>query len=184
MPKMSKESAVNVDDHGIVEDRQSRGLRWPHHPVPHVPPGRGRPPTHEGPSPTTCATPHSGATCSRAGSPSALLTTRRSLEAGDAFHSPPLHIPIVDADSEHGPVQPERSNSTKASKTMICNMEAMRAGCGSRPPPARAPRIPQVALTQPAPQVHGEPFARVAALPAVADQGQPGALASRRWLLR
>ena len=91
MPKVSKETVANVDDHGIVEDHHED---FDGHTIQFLSfrqDADGTPLMKV--FPTTWATPRTGATCSSARITVRFADHEEVVEAGDAFYLPPGHIP-------------------------------------------------------------------------------------------
>jgi hypothetical protein len=122
MPKVSKDSAAHVDDHGVVEDRHEDIEGYTvnfvsfRQDIDATPLLKGLPDD-------SCPCPHWGYVLK------GKLTYRFAdheevFEAGDAFYLPPGHIPLAEAGSEL--VQFSPSEPLKAvDEAMMANMRAM-----------------------------------------------------------
>jgi hypothetical protein len=125
MPKVSKDSAAHVDDHGVVEDRHEDLDGYTVNFVSFREDVDGTP-LLKGLPDDSCPCPHWGYVVS------GKLTYRFSdhdevFEAGDAFYLPPGHIPFAEAGSEL--IQFSPSEPLKAvDEAMMANMRnAMQA---------------------------------------------------------
>lgn len=124
MPKVSKESASQVDDHGIVEDRHEDVEGYTIQFLSFREDADGTP-LMKGLPDDSCQSPHWGYVFK------GKLTFRfpdheEIFEAGDAFYLPAGHVPIVEAGSEYLQFSP--SEELEAVRTqMMKNMEAMQS---------------------------------------------------------
>lgn len=121
MPKVSKQTAANVDDHGIVEDRHEdfdgytiQFLTFQ---------DADGTPLMKGLPNDMCHSPHWGYVFK------GQLRFRfddheEVIEAGEAFYLPPGHIPIVEAGTEYVQFSPSEQLHEVA-EMMTRNMEAM-----------------------------------------------------------
>ena len=122
MPKVSKESAAHVDDHGPVIDRHEDVDGYTIQFVSFRQDIDGTP-LLEGLPDDRCQCPHWGYVLK------GRVTYRfadheESFEAGDAFYLPPGHIPLADADSEIVQFSPSEELRVVAD-AMVKNMQAM-----------------------------------------------------------
>jgi hypothetical protein len=121
MPKVSKDSAAHVEDHGVVEDRHEDVEGYTVNFVSFRQDIDGTPMLKGLPG-DRCPCPHWGYVLK------GRLTYRfedheEVFEAGDAFYLPPGHIPLADAGSEI--VQFSPSEQLKAvDEVMMANMQA------------------------------------------------------------
>ena len=123
MPKVSKESAAHVEDHGPVEDRHEDVDGYTINFVSFREDIDGTPLLRGLPG-DSCQCPHWGYVLK------GRLTFRFAdheevFEAGDAFYLPPGHVPLADADSEYvqfSPAEPLRETEA----AMMRNMQAMQ----------------------------------------------------------
>ncbi len=123
MPKVSKESAAQVDDHGPVEDRHEDVDGYTVNFV-SFREDVDATPLLKGLDGDSCQCPHWGyVTKGR-------LTFRfpdheEVFEAGDAFYLPPGHVPLADAGSEYVQFSPAKELKETAD-AMMRNMQAMQ----------------------------------------------------------
>jgi cupin domain len=123
MPKVSKDSAAHVEDHGQVEDRHEDVDGYTINFVSFREDIDGTPLLRGLPG-DSCQCPHWGYVLK------GRLTFRFAdheevFEAGDAFYLPPGHVPLADADSEYvqfSPAEPLRETEA----AMMRNMQAMQ----------------------------------------------------------
>ena len=124
MPKISRESAAHVDQHGPVEDRHEDVDGYTvnfltfHEDIDATPLLKGLPDDR-------CQCPHWGYVFK------GRVTFRFAdhdevFEAGDAFYLPPGHVPIHDAGSEYVQFSPSEELEL-VSATIVSNMQAMGA---------------------------------------------------------
>ena len=123
MPKVSKESAAHVDDHGPVVDRHEDVDGYTIQFVSFRQDIDGTP-LLAGLPDDRCQCPHWGYVLK------GRVTYRfadheESFEAGDAFYLPPGHVPLADADSEIVRFSPSAELGVVA-EAMIKNMQAMQ----------------------------------------------------------
>ena len=123
MPKVSKQSAAHVADHGLVEDRHEDLDGYTVNFVSFAE-AVDATPLLKGLPGDSCQCPHWGYVLK------GRLTYRFAdhdevFEAGDAFYLPPGHVPIVDAGSEFFHFSPtEELRATEA--VMMRNMQQMQ----------------------------------------------------------
>ena len=124
MPKMSKQSAAHVNDHGIVEDRYEdiEGYRIQFIEFRQEADGT---PLLKGLPGDRCNCPHWGLV------QKGRITYRfddhdEVFEAGDAFYLPPGHIPIAEAGTELLQFSPSLELEA-VSAAMMANMRAMQS---------------------------------------------------------
>jgi hypothetical protein len=122
MPKVSRESAANVEDHGPVEDRYETMGEQTINFVSFQADIDGTP-LLKGLPGDLCSCPHWGYVFS------GKLTMRFAdheevYEAGDAFYTPPGHAPIVEAGTEFVQFSPSEELD-RTSAVMKRNMQAM-----------------------------------------------------------
>ena len=124
MPKMSKQSAAHVNDHGIVEDRYEdvEGYRIQFIEFRQAADGT---PLLKGLPGDRCNCPHWGYV------QKGRITYRfddhdEVFEAGDAFYLPPGHIPIAEAGTELLQFSPSLELEA-VSAAMLANMRAMQS---------------------------------------------------------
>jgi hypothetical protein len=122
MPKVSRESAANVEDHGPVEDRHETIGEQTINFVSFQADIDGTP-LLKGLPGDLCSCPHWGYVFS------GKLTMRFAdheevYEAGDAFYTPPGHAPIVEAGTEFVQFSPSEELD-RTSTVMKRNMQAM-----------------------------------------------------------
>jgi hypothetical protein len=124
MPKMSKQSAAHVNDHGIVEDRYEdvEGYRIQFIEFREAADGT---PLLKGLPGDRCNCPHWGYV------QKGRITYRfddhdEVFEAGDAFYLPPGHIPIAEAGTELLQFSPSLELEA-VSAAMLANMRAMQS---------------------------------------------------------
>ncbi len=124
MPKVSRESAAHVEDHGPVEDRHEDVDGYTvnfvtfHQDIDATPLLKGLPDDR-------CQCPHWGYVFK------GRVTFRFAdhdevFEAGDAFYLPPGHVPVHDAGSEYVQFSPSEALH-EVSATIVSNMQAMSA---------------------------------------------------------
>jgi mannose-6-phosphate isomerase-like protein (cupin superfamily) len=124
MPNVSKQSAANVEDHGIVEDRHEDLGGYTVNFLSFREDADGTPLLRGLPD-DRCQCPHWGYVLK------GRLTYRFAdheevFEAGDAFYLPPGHVPIAEAGSEF--VQFSPSDELKETEAVMNrNMQAMQA---------------------------------------------------------
>lgn len=127
MPKVSRESAAQVEDHGLVEDRHEDVEGWTinfltfREHADATPLMRGLPDDR-------CPCPHWGYVLK------GRITFRFAdrdevVEAGDAFYLEPGHIPIVEAGTEYVQFSPSEPLH-EVSATMTRNMQELMAAGG------------------------------------------------------
>ena len=123
MPKVSKESAAHVEDHGPVEDRHEEVEGYTINFVSFREDVDGTPLLRGLPG-DACQCPHWGYVLK--GRLTYRLADREEVfEAGDAFYLPPGHVPLADAGSEcvqFSPTEPLRETE----EAMMRNMQAMQ----------------------------------------------------------
>jgi hypothetical protein len=124
MPKVSKESAAHVDDHGPVEDRHEDVHGYTVNFVSFRQDIDGTPLLKGLPS-DSCQCPHWGYVLK------GKLTYRFAdheevFEAGDAFYLPPGHIPLAEAGSELVQFSPSEELRV-VEEAMMRNMQAMQS---------------------------------------------------------
>ena len=129
MPRVSRESAAHVEDHGPVEDRHEDVDGYTvsfltfHHDIDATPLLKGLPDDR-------CQCPHWGYVFK------GRVTFRFAdhdevFEAGDAFYLPPGHVPIHEAGSEYVQFSPSEELHV-VSATILSNLQAMGApGAGA-----------------------------------------------------
>ena len=123
MPKVSRDSAAHVEDHGPVEDRHE-DLDGLHGQLRHVQRGHRRDAAAARASPDDrCQCPHWGYVFK------GRLTFRFAdheevFEPGDAFYVPPGHTPVAEAGTESVMFSPAEALH-EVSETMARNMAAM-----------------------------------------------------------
>jgi hypothetical protein len=123
MPKVSKESAAQQNDYGIVLDQHEDVEGYTIQFLTFREDGDGTP-LLKGQPGDSCTCPHWGYVFK------GRLTFRfpdheESFEAGDAFYLPPGHIPLAEAGSEYVQFSPaEQLHAVSAA--MVKNMEAMQ----------------------------------------------------------
>ena len=124
MPKVSKESAAQVQDHGIVEDRSSDLEGYTvnfvtfRQEIDHAPLLRGLPGDR-------CPCPHWGYVIK--GRMTYRFEDREEVcEAGDAFYAPPGHIPVVEAGTEIVQFSPARELQS-VSAVIVENVQRMQS---------------------------------------------------------
>ncbi|MGH2906480.1 MAG: cupin domain-containing protein [Solirubrobacterales bacterium] len=124
MPKVSKQSAAIVEDHGLVEDRHedvdgySINFLTFRETADAAPLLKGLPYDQ-------CHCPHWGYVLN------GRMTFRfddheEVIEAGDAFYLPPGHVPTAEAGTEYVQFSPSEQLS-EVTATMVKNMQAMQA---------------------------------------------------------
>ena len=124
MPKVSRESAAHVEEHGPVEDRHEDVDGYTvnfltfHQDIDATPLLKGLPDDR-------CQCPHWGYVFK------GRVTFRFAdhdevFEAGDAFYLPPGHVPIHEAGSEYVQFSPSEALH-EVSATILSNMQAMSA---------------------------------------------------------
>lgn len=125
MPKVSRETAANVENHGPVEDRHEDVHGYTinflsfHQDIDGTPLMKGLPDDR-------CQCPHWGYVI-RGRLTYRFADHEEVVEAGDAFYLPPGHIPSVEAGTEF--VQFSPSEELKVvSEAMTKNMLAMQGG--------------------------------------------------------
>jgi hypothetical protein len=123
MPRVSKKSAVQVEDHGPVEDRHEDIDGYTVNFVSFRQDMDGTP-LLKGMPDDSCQCPHWGYVLK------GRVTYRFSdhdevFEAGDAFYLPPGHIPLADAGSELVQFSPSEELEVVHS-AMVRNMQAMQ----------------------------------------------------------
>jgi quercetin dioxygenase-like cupin family protein len=131
MPKVSKESAANVEDHGggMVVDRNEDVEGYTIQFLTFNAAADGTP-LLKGLPGDRCHSPHWGYVFS--GRVTYRFEDRDEVfEAGDAFYLPPGHIPIVDAGTEYVQFSPAEALH-EVSETMTRNFQALMAAA----PPA------------------------------------------------
>jgi hypothetical protein len=123
MPKVSKESAAHVEDHGIVEDRHEDIGGYTvnfvsfRQDVDTTPLLKGLPDD-------SCPCPHWGYVLK--GRMTYRFADREEVfEAGDAFYVPPGHVPSVEAGSELLQFSPSEE-LRRVDETMMKNMQALQ----------------------------------------------------------
>jgi hypothetical protein len=124
MPKVSKESAAHVEDHGPVEDRHEEVSEYTINFVTFRQDVDGTP-LLKGLPGDSCDCPHWGYVIK------GKLTYRFAdhdevTEAGDAFYTPPGHIPIAAAGTEFVQFSPSLELQAVAA-AMLKNMQAARS---------------------------------------------------------
>jgi hypothetical protein len=124
MPKVSKESAAHVDDHGVVEDRHEEVEGYTVNFVSFRQDIDGTP-LLKGLPDDSCQCPHWGYVLK------GKLTFRFAdhdeiFEAGDAFYLPPGHIPLAEAGSELLQFSPTEELKV-TDEAMMKNMQEMAA---------------------------------------------------------
>jgi hypothetical protein len=124
MPKVSKESAAHVEDHGPVEDRHEEVSEYTVNFVTFRQDVDGTP-LLKGLPGDSCDCPHWGYVIK------GRLTYRFAdhdevTEAGDAFYTPPGHIPIAAAGTEFVQFSPTLQLQAIAA-AMLTNMQAARS---------------------------------------------------------
>ena len=124
MPKVSKESAAHVDDHGPVEDRHEDVHGYTVNFVSFRQDIDGTPLLKGLPN-DSCQCPHWGYVLK------GRLTYRFAdheevFEAGDAFYLPPDHIPFADAGGELVQFSPSEELRV-VEEAMMRNMQAMQS---------------------------------------------------------
>jgi len=124
MPKVSRESAAHVDDHGPVEDRHEDVNGYTVQFVSFRQDIDGTP-LLKGQPDDSCQCPHWGYVLK------GRVTFRFAdheevLEAGDAFHLPPGHVPVVEAGTEYVQFSPSDELATVAA-AMEKNMQEMQS---------------------------------------------------------
>jgi hypothetical protein len=124
MPKVSKESAAHVEDHGPVEDRHEEVSEYTVNFVTFRQDVDGTP-LLKGLPGDSCDCPHWGYVIK------GRLTYRFAdhdevTEAGDAFYTPPGHIPIAAAGTEFVQFSPSLELQAVAA-AMLKNMQAARS---------------------------------------------------------
>jgi hypothetical protein len=124
MPKVSKESAAHVEDHGPVEDRHEEVSDYTINFVTFRQDVDGTP-LLKGLPGDSCDCPHWGYVIK------GTLTYRFAdhdevTEAGDAFYTPPGHIPIAAAGTEFVQFSPSLELQAVAA-AMLKNMQAARS---------------------------------------------------------
>ena len=123
MPKVSKESAAHVDDHGIVEDRHEDVHGYTVQFVSFRQDVDGTM-LLKGQPDDRCPCPHWGYVLK--GRLTYRFADREEIfEAGDAFYLPPGHIPLADAGSELVQFSPSEELH-EVSTAMIKNAQAMQ----------------------------------------------------------
>ena len=123
MPKVSKESAAVVEDHGVVEDRREDVDGYTINFVSFRADIDGTP-LLKGLPGDSCQCPHWGYVLK------GKLTFRfpdhtEVFEAGDAFYLPPGHVPLAEAGSEYVQFSPA-AELAETAEAMKKNMEAMQ----------------------------------------------------------
>jgi quercetin dioxygenase-like cupin family protein len=124
MPKVSKQSAAHVDDHGVVEDRHEDVHGYTvsftsfRQDIDATPLMKGLPGDR-------CSCPHWGYVLK------GRVTYRFAdhdevVEAGDAFYLPPGHIPIVEAGTEFVQFSPAEQ-LCEVGAAMMRNMQALQS---------------------------------------------------------
>jgi hypothetical protein len=122
MPKVSRESAANVDDHGIVEDRHAELDAYTVNFV-SFRADVDATPLLKGLLDDRCQCPHWGYVV-RGRMTVRFADGEEVFEAGDAFYLPPGHIPVAEAGSEIVQFSPtEQLRVVEAA--MARNMELM-----------------------------------------------------------
>jgi hypothetical protein len=124
MPKVSKESAAQVEDHGLVEDRHEDidgytvnflSFRQSADATPLL---KGQPDDR-------CPCPHWGYVF--AGRVTYRFAEHEEIfEAGDAFYVPPGHVPVIEAGSEFVQFSPSEQLHP-VSAAMVANLRSMQA---------------------------------------------------------
>src|SRR4051794_4328805 len=128
MPKVSSESAAQVDDHGPVEDRHEDIDGYTVNFLTFRESVDATPLLHGLPG-DRCNCPHWGNVLK--GRLTYRLADREEVfEAGDAFYLPPGHIPVVDSGTEFVQFSPAEELRAVAT-TMAENMERLRAQAAS-----------------------------------------------------
>jgi mannose-6-phosphate isomerase-like protein (cupin superfamily) len=122
MPKVSRDSAEQVEDHGVVEDRHEDVEGYTINFLSFRGDADGTPRLKGLPG-DRCSAPHWG--CVLKGR----MTFRfddheEAIEAGDAFYLPPGHIPVVEAGTEYVQFSPAEE-LRRVSETMTRNFQAM-----------------------------------------------------------
>jgi mannose-6-phosphate isomerase-like protein (cupin superfamily) len=122
MPKVSRESAEHVEDHGIVEDRHEDIEGYAINFLTFRGDADGTP-LLKGLPGDKCISPHWGYVFK--GRVTFRFDDREEVvEAGDAFYLPPGHIPIVEAGTEYVQFSPTEELN-RVSETMTRNFQAM-----------------------------------------------------------
>jgi mannose-6-phosphate isomerase-like protein (cupin superfamily) len=122
MPKVSKESAAHVEDHGPVEDRHEDLEGYTVNFV-SFREGIDATPLLKGLPDDKCHCPHWGYVVK--GRVTYRFADHEEVcEAGDAFYLPPGHVPIVEAGTEMVQFSPARELA-EVSAAMTSNMQAM-----------------------------------------------------------
>jgi hypothetical protein len=124
MPKVSKESAAHVEDHGVVEDRHEDVDGYTVNFVSFRQDVDGTP-LLKGLPGDSCQCPHWGYVLK------GKLTYRFAdhdevFEVGDAFYLPPGHVPIAEAGSELVQFSPSEELQAVAA-AMTANLQRMQA---------------------------------------------------------
>jgi hypothetical protein len=123
MPKVSKESAAQVDDHGVVEDRHEDIDGYTVNFVSFRQDVDGSP-LLKGLPGDSCQCPHLGYVLK--GKLTYRFADREEVfEAGDAFYLPPGHVPLAEAGSELLQFSPSEELKV-VEAAMMKNMQAMR----------------------------------------------------------
>ena len=122
MPKVSRESAEHVEDHGLVEDRHEDVEGYTINFLSFRADADGTP-LLKGLPGDRCISPHWGYVLK------GRMTFRfddheEVIEAGDAFYLPPGHIPVVEAGTEYVQFSPAEE-LRRVSETMTRNFEAL-----------------------------------------------------------
>ena len=125
MPKVSRESAAHVDDHGPVEDRHEDVDGYTVQFVSFRQDVDGTP-LLKGLPGDSCQCPHWGYVLK--GTVTYRFADHEEVfEAGDAFYLPPGHIPAAEAGSEILQFSPAEELQVVA-EAMVANMQAMQHG--------------------------------------------------------